>query len=130
MRSHEKLLAATAVIEGGAGVTLVCLPALAIWLLLGVGDPSAEALVFGRIGGLALLSLGIVCGFAHGDTGSRSRRGLLWALLAYNVGASVVIALAGAVMQMSGILLWIAVILHAVMTAWCAASLRASAATG
>lgn len=128
MRSQERLFILTALIEVGAGLSLVCLPALVIWLLLGVVKPSPEALVVGRIGGVALLAIGVSCWFARNDSGSRSQHGLLWGMLTYNVGACVVLAFAGLMIRMSGIVLWPAVVLHAALTIWCAAYLRASAA--
>ena len=128
MRSQRKLFIATAIIEVGTGLSLVCLPALVIWLLLGVGEPSPEALVVGRVGGAGLLAIGVACWLAHGDRGSRSQHGLLWGILSYNVGACVALAFAGSMMRMSGVALWPAVVLHAALTIWCAANLRASGA--
>lgn len=124
MHSKPKLFIATAIIEVGAGLVLICLPALAIWLLLGIGKPSPEALVVGRIFGTSLLAIGVVCWFAPDDV--RSQNGLGWGILTYNVGACTVLALSGWMMRMSGILLWPAVVLHAVMAIWCAAYLRTS----
>jgi len=128
MRSQRKLFIATALIEVGAGLSLVCLPALVIWLLLGVGEPSPEALIVGRVGGAGLLAIGVACWLAHDDRGSRSQHGLLWGMLIYNVGACVMLAIAGLMMRMSGVALWPAVVIHAAMTVWCAANIRASGA--
>jgi len=128
MRSQGKLFIATALIEGCTGLSLVSLPALVIWLLLGVEKPSPEALIVGRVSGASLLAIGVACWLAHSDCGSRSQYGLLWGMLIYNVGACVVLAFAGAMMRMSGVALWPTVVLHAVLTIWCAAYLRGSAA--
>jgi len=128
MHSQGKLFIATALIEVGVGLSLVCLPALVIWLLLDVGEPSPEALIVGRIGGVALLAIGVACWLAHDDLGSCSQHGLLWAMLIYNVGTCVVLAIAGSTMRMSGVALWPAVVLHAALTIWCVANLRSSGA--
>jgi len=128
MRSQEKLFIATALIEFGAGLSLVCLPALAIWFLLGVREPSPEALIVGRIGGSGLLAIGVACWLSRDDHGSRSQQGLLWGVLIYNFGACVVLAIAGSMMRMSGVALWPAVVLHAAMMIWCAVNIRASGA--
>jgi hypothetical protein len=128
MRSQGMLFTATALIEVGAGLSLVSLPTLAIWLLLGVREPSPEALIVGRVGGAGLLAIGVACWLARGDRGSRSQHGLLWAMLVYNVGACTVLAFAGSMLPMAGVALWPGVGLHAVMTIWCALNLRASAA--
>jgi hypothetical protein len=123
MRSHGSLFTATAVIEAGAGLSLLISPALATWLLLGVGTPSPEALVIGRVGGAGLLAIGVACWVARDDRGSRAQHGLLWAMLVYNVGACAVLAFAGAMSSTAGIALWPGVALHAGMTTWCALSL-------
>lgn len=128
MRSQGKLFIMTALIEVGAGLSLMCLPLLAIRLLFGVGEPSSEALIVGRLGGAGLLAIGVACWLARADRGSHSQHALLWGMLTYNVGACSVLAFAGSMMQMSGVALWPAVLLHAALTVWCVANLRASGA--
>ena len=128
MRSQGMLFKAAALIEAGAGLSLVGLPALAIWLLLGVRQPSPEALVVSRVCGAGLLALGVAFWLARDDRGSRSQHGLLWAMLIYNVVACIVLAFAGWELQMAGVGLWPGVGLHAVITVWCALNLRASGA--
>lgn len=61
-----------------------------IWLLFGVGEPSPEALIVGRVGGAGLLAIGVASWLALDDRDSRSQHGLLWGMLIYNVGAGVV----------------------------------------
>jgi hypothetical protein len=124
--SQRNLFTATSLLELGAGLSLICLPALTIALLLGVETPSSEALTVGQVGGAGLLAIGIACWFARDDRGSRSQRGLLWAVLAYNVGASTALAFAGTVFSIAGIALWPAVALHGVMAIWCVRNLRGS----
>jgi hypothetical protein len=126
MRSQRILFLATALIEVGAGLALVVLPALVIGLLLGVREPSPEALAVGRLGGAGLLAIGLACWLARDDRGSRSQHGLLWAMLVYNVGACGVLGFAGSMLSMAGVALWPGVGLHAFMTIWCALDLRAS----
>ena len=120
VRTRETLFAATAFIEVGGGLSLVGLPALGIWLLLGVRGPSPEALIVGRVCGAAMLAIGIACWFARDDRDSPSQRGLLWAMLAYNIVVCAVLAFAGLVSPMVGVGLWPVVGLHGVMTIWCA----------
>jgi hypothetical protein len=117
--SQRNLFTATSLLELGAGVSLMSLPALVIGLLLGVETPSPEALAVGRVGGAGLVAIGVACWAARDDRGSRSQRGLLWAVLVYNVGASTVLAFWGAVFSMAGVALWPAVGLHGVMAIWC-----------
>jgi len=80
----------------------------------------------GRLGGAGLLAIGVACWLARDDFGSRAQHGVLWGMLTYNVGACVVLAFAGSMARMSGVALWPAVLLHAALTVWCAAHLRAS----
>lgn len=126
MLSQRNLFTATSLIELGAGLSLMSLPALTIALLLGVETPSPEALTVGRVGGAGLLAIGVACWFAREDRGSRSQRGLLWAMLAYNAGASTVLAFGGTMFSMAGVALWPAVGLHGVMAIWCVQNLRGS----
>ena len=119
-RARGTLFAAAAFIEVGAGLTLIGLPALGIWLLLGVRGPSPEALIVGRVCGAGMLAIGVACWFARDDHGSPSQRGLLWAMLVYNIGVCAVLAFAGLISQMAGVGLWPVVGLHGVMTMWCA----------
>jgi hypothetical protein len=128
MRALGPLFMATAFMEVGAGLGMAVIPNLAIWFLLGVREPSPEALIVGRVGGAGLVAIGVACWLARDDRGSRSQRGLLWGILIYNVGTCVVLAFAGLMLRMDGIALWPVVALHAVMTIWCAANLRAPAA--
>jgi hypothetical protein len=125
MRSQQKLFTASALIEASAGLPMVSLPVLAIWLLLGVREPSPEALIASRIAGAGLLAIAVACWLGRVDGGSSSQHGLLWALLLYNVGAFAVLAFSGSMLRMAGVALWPAVGLHAVMMIWCALNLRA-----
>jgi hypothetical protein len=122
VQTQGTLFMATALIEVGAGLSLVSVPALVIWLLLGVREPSPEALVVGRVGGAGLLAIGVACWLARDDRGSRSQHSLLWAVLVYNVGACAVLAFAGSKLALAGVALWPAVGLHAAITIWCAAA--------
>jgi len=119
----KKLLVVTAVIELGAGVALLCCPSATVKLLLGSPLDSAAALTLGRVAGAALFALGVACWLAHYDSQSCAARGLVSAMVLYNVGVAVILGAAGIHSQPVGLVLWPAVILHAAMTVWCIASL-------
>jgi hypothetical protein len=120
----NSLYVATAVIEAGAGLALLFMPSAAANLLLGTPLQEPAACVVARVGGAGLLTLGVACWLTRGDTESSAARGLVTAMVVYNLVVALVLAAAGLRSQPVGIILWPAVILHAAMTAWCIVSLR------
>ena len=122
----KRLLIATAVIELGAGLALLCCPSVTVALLIGSGLDTSAAVTLGRVAGAALLALGVACWLARGDTLSPAARGLVAAMLLYNAAVAAVLAFAGVGLGLDGIALWPAVVLHAAMAIWCIACLRRS----
>jgi hypothetical protein len=108
----------------GAGLAFVVLPSIAIVLLLGSSLETSAAVTIGRLAGAALLALGVACWLARFDSQSRAATGLVAAMLVYNLAAVVLLAWAGIGSGLIGVALWPAVVLHATMAVWCAASLR------
>jgi hypothetical protein len=113
----------TAVIEAGAGVALGCFPSAMVALLLGSPLDTPAAVTLGRLTGAALLALGVACWLARDDTQSRAARGLVAAMVVYNLGAVALFAFASFGLGLHGIALWPAVVLHAAMAIWCVACL-------
>ena len=120
----KSLYSVTAVIELGAGLALLCCPSATVALLVGAPLEGAPALTAARVGGAGLLALGVACWLARGDTHSRAASGLIAAMSLYNVAAVAVLGFAGIGFGLHGLALWPAVVLHAVMTAWCFEWLR------
>jgi hypothetical protein len=120
----NSLYVTTAVIEAGAGLALLCLPSAAAKLLLGTPLQEPSACVVARVGGAGLLTLGVACWLARSDTQSSAARGLVTAMVIYNLVVALVLAAAGLRSQQVGIILWPAVVLHTAMTAWCVVTLR------
>src|SRR6266436_1875229 len=117
----------TAVIELGAGLALLCCPLATVTLLVGGAPPDAPAaLTVARVGGAGLLALGVACWLARGDTQSRAAKGLIAAMLLYDIAAAGVLAFAGLGFGLHGVALWPAVVLHAVMSVWRVTCLRRS----
>jgi hypothetical protein len=108
----NRFFVVTAAIEAGAGLGLLALPDIAVKLLLGA-DISGASVPLGRVAGVALLALGVASWLARGHVASA----LTSAMLLYNCGVAAVLAMAG-VSGMTGVLLWPAVALHAVMAVW------------
>ncbi len=123
------LLTATAVIELGAGVALLSCPSATAMLLVGAPLEASATLTVVRVAGAALLALGVACWLARGNAHSRAARGLVAAMVLYNLGAAVILGAAGIQSQPVGIALWPAVVLHAAMTVWCIVSLLSANAT-
>jgi hypothetical protein len=80
------------VIEAGAGLALLCVPSAAVQILLGAPFDAPDALAVARVGGAALLALGVACWLARGDTKSRAERGLIAAMVIYNLGVALILA--------------------------------------
>jgi hypothetical protein len=115
---------ATAVIEAGAGLALLCVPSRAAELLLGAPLEALDARTVARVGGAGLVTLGAAFWLARGDRQSRAAKGLTSAVVIYNVAVVFILGIAGIRAERVGVLLWPAVALHAAMTAWCVVSLR------
>ena len=108
----KKLLHVAAVIEAATGVALMIHPPLLSHLLLGEGV-SGAGMALGRVGGIALLSLGLACwpGLESADVNTPALR----ALLTYNLLATLYLAYLGIGGELVGSLLWPAVVLHGVL---------------
>src|SRR3954454_4925976 len=118
----KRFLILTAILEAATGLALIALPAIVVRLLLGA-EISGASILLGRVAGAALLALGVACWLTRDDTQSRAARGLVVAMLTYNIPAAAVLALAGIALQLHGLVLWPAVVLHAAMAVWCVACL-------
>jgi hypothetical protein len=121
----ERFLTLTAIIEAATGLALIAVPAIVVRLLLGA-EISGASIPLGRVAGAALLALGVACWLARNDRQSRTARGLVVAMLVYNIVATAVLAFAGIGLGLHGVALWPAVVLHAVMAIWCIVCLRRS----
>ena len=109
---NERLLfKASAIVEILTGLAFLAAPILFVGLLLGSGlGPTGVAVA--RVLGIGLLSLGVAGWESPGqDIRLAPRAGLC----IYNVGAAVVLVIFGTYGGMSGILLWPAIVLHALI---------------
>ncbi len=123
----KNLLMATALIEAGAGAALVCCPSMVVSLLLGTPLDAPAAMTLGRVAGSALLALGVACWLATYDSQSCAARGVVSAMVVYNVGGVLVLGITGFQAKTVGIALWPAVALHAGMGVWCIQGLSSTA---
>lgn len=119
------LLIVSALAEVPVGIALLVAPSLVAGLLLGVTLDAPAAVIVARVAGAGVLSLGIACWLARRAVG-RDAAPVVTAMLFYNSASVGVLAHAGAGTGLAGVLLWPAVVLHAVLGAWCIAALRSN----
>jgi hypothetical protein len=126
MRADPKSLFSIAgAAEAATGLMLLAAPSLLVELLLGAAPGTPAGLTVTRVAGAALLALGAACWFARGDAASRAARGLVAAMLLYNVAVAAILALAWTSLALFGIAFWPVVLAHTGLAAWCVACLLA-----
>lgn len=102
----NSVLVFAAVSEALTGAALLLAPALVGQLLLGTAL-SGSATVIARVTGIALIALGLACWPGPPLLG----------MLAYGAAITLYLVYLGLVVGMTGVLLWPAVALHAILTA-------------
>jgi hypothetical protein len=103
----KKALILAAMFEIATGVALLIVPSLVGRLLLGE-ELAGVAIPVARVAGIALIALGVAC--LPGPP--------LVGMLIYNAAATLYLAYVGFAGGLTGILLWPAVALHAILTAF------------
>jgi len=114
--ANMKLLAIGGVLETGMGLGLLVAPSMLANLLLR-SPLSGAGVVVGRVGGGAVLALGIACWCARSTPLSPAGLGVAWGFLAYNLVACVTLAGAGLAPASGGPLSLGAAVLHGVLGA-------------
>jgi hypothetical protein len=120
----KSLLVVTALLEAVVGVALTVSPGQPVSLLLGAALDSAGGLVVARVAGGALLALGLACWRARDAGQHDGARGIVAAMLVYNLVVAAVLVHASLGFRLSGIGIWPAVVLHLALAVWCIACLR------
>lgn len=124
LSNTKSLLVVTAVVELVAGIVLLITPSLASKLLLGAGLGSPESVLVGKIGGAALLAIGLSCWLSRNHDRDGQAIGLVAGLLVYNAAIVVLLLYAGVVDKMHGVGIWPTIGLHSALSIWCVARLR------
>jgi|ERR1700752_1790590 len=113
------LLSVMGALEAATGLVLLVAPSMLVELLLGAPPGTSVGVTVSRVAGAALLSLGVACWLARNDAASATAKGLIAAMLLYNVGAVVVLVPAWISPGLSGIAFWPVVLAHTGLAAWC-----------
>jgi len=114
MHTRQGVLAFAAAGEAATGLALFFVPSLVGQWLLGT-EVNGIAVAVARVAGLALIALGIACWPGTPLIG----------MLVYSTTVTLYLAYLGVAGGLSGVLLWPAVILHAILTVlltWAATS--------
>jgi hypothetical protein len=117
------LLVVSALLEVPTGLVLLIAPSLLVAVLLGAPLDNAAAGAVGRVAGAALLSLGVACWLARQDALSRAAKGLVGAMLLYNVAVMTVLVHARWGAGLFGPAFWPVLLAHGALAAWCIACL-------
>ena len=102
----SRVLAFAAISEAATGLALLIVPSLVGQLLFGA-ELAGVAATVARVTGIALIALGVACWPGTPLVG----------MLTYSAAATLYLGYVGATGHGSGMLLWPAVALHAVLTA-------------
>jgi len=116
-----KTLAFAVVTEVATGLALIFKPALVVRWLLGV-EASGMEMVIARCFGIALFGLSFACW--PDRQRSVSNTAAFRGMLIYNALIAAYLAYLGTIAHLGGLLLWPAVILHAVVTGLLVRSMR------
>jgi hypothetical protein len=122
----RKLLVTTAVLEAATGLGILALPSAVAFVMLGSPLDTPMGVAVARIAGVALLALGVACWLARHDELGPSAKGLVGAMVLYNVGVIAVLVHEAVGVAIAGIALWPTVVVHAAMAIWCITRLRAT----
>lgn len=111
----KKLLFVTALFEGATGLALLVVPSVFVSLLLNTTLEESSGLLLGRLAGLALISLSIMCWLSRTE---QTASGIVKAMVFYNVAAAALLVYSF-INGFSGLALWPAVLMHIGMAMWC-----------
>jgi hypothetical protein len=119
----QTLLAVTALVEAVAGLALLAYPPIAVQLIF-TGNLMGNGIAMSRVGGAALLAIGVACWLGRSDARSPAELGLLAGVLTYDLTVAAILACYGLFGSNAGIALWPAVAAHAALGVWSLACIR------
>ena len=120
----KTLLTAIAFAEFSTGIGMLFVPSVIVELLLGQPLSTGVSFVVGRVAGIALIAIGLICWMEKAPTRGGSPTGLLIGLLTYNGAVAVLLIHSYMAYGMNGVGLWPVVAVHLVFALWLVACLR------
>ena len=120
----KTLLITKAIVESIAGFAFAVLPSSCIYLVLGQSLDEPEAVVGVRMFGVAIFAIGLACWLARTDSGRPAAKGLIVALLFYDLAVITVLLSARFEVGLSGLFLWPVLALHSALAAFSVNCLR------
>jgi hypothetical protein len=117
------LLVFTAVLETLTGIGLLLAPALLIRILLGAEINDPVVITIARVGGSAIIAIGITCWLARKDQQNISLRAMTSGLLVYNVAVFATLAYSAFSYKSTPALI-AALIVHFALAIFCITSLQ------
>ena len=119
----QTLLTFTGVLEIMTGIGLILVPSLLIRILLGAEINDPVVFTIARVGGSAILALGIACWLARTGQHSRELKALIGGMLVYNIAVFVTLANSAIGFKATPVLI-AALIVHALLAIFCISSLQ------
>jgi hypothetical protein len=115
----KTLFTVTAAIESGTGLIMITSPSVLAGILLGSSLDGPVALTIARIAGVAIFALGAASWLNRNYEQRKTARGLVAALMIFNIGTSAVLMFAGLRLGLSCLGLWSVVMAHTFLAVWC-----------
>jgi hypothetical protein len=121
--TSKTLFTVTALIEILTGIGLILAPVLLVRILLGSEISTETEFTICRVGGSAIIALGITCWLARNDDKSGAAKALTFGMLVYNTMVFATLAYSGIVSKTTMALV-AALIVHLILGVACLLSLK------
>ena len=119
----KKLLITTAIVEAITGLLLMAAPLYVASMLFGEESLGEVALTIARIAGAALISLALACLFSQNSVHAVN---VVKAMLFYNIAAAIVLIYSKLGLELKGIGLVPAIVVHLILAVWSIVVIRTS----
>jgi hypothetical protein len=119
----KSLLSVTGALEAATGLVLLVAPSVVVELLVGAAPGTPAGVTVSRVTGVAMLALGVACWLAREDAAGRAAKGLVAAMLLYNVAVVAILVIPWTSLGLFGIAFWPVALAHTGLAAWCVACL-------